>query len=78
MGFRAEALQHPDKPAIIMVENDETVSYGQLSDRADQYANYFRRLGFETGDGIAFTIDNRPEFCAICIGTLRAGLSHGR
>ena len=76
MGFRAEALQHPDKPAIIMVENDETVSYGQLSDRADQYANYFRRLGFETGDGIAFTIDNRPESCAICIGALRAGLSH--
>lgn len=42
MRFRAEALQHPDKPAIIMVESDESVSYGQLSDRADPYANYFR------------------------------------
>ena len=74
MGFRAAALQFPDKPAIVMVESGETVSYGELSDRADQYANFFRLLGFETGDSIAFTLDNRPEFYAICIGALRAGL----
>ena len=37
MGFRAAALQSPDKPAIVMVESGETVSYGALSDRADQY-----------------------------------------
>ncbi len=29
MGFRAEALQHPDKPAIIMVESDEPVLVSQ-------------------------------------------------
>ena len=74
MGFRAAALQSPDKPAIVMVESGETVSYGELSDRADQYANYFRLLGFEAGDSIAFTLDNCPEFFAVCIGALRAGL----
>jgi long-chain acyl-CoA synthetase len=74
MGFRAEALEHPDKPAIVMVESDETVSYAELSDRADQYANYFRLLRFEAGDSIAFTLDNCPEFYAICFGALRAGL----
>jgi len=74
MGFRAAALEHPDKPAIVIVESGETVSYGELSDRADQYANFFRLLGFESGDSIAFTLDNRPEFYAICIGALRAGL----
>jgi acyl-CoA synthetase (AMP-forming)/AMP-acid ligase II len=74
MGFRAAALQSPDKPAIVMVESGETVSYGELSDRADQYANYFRQLGIEAGDSIAFTLDNCPEFYAICIGALRAGL----
>ncbi len=58
MGFRAAALQSPDKPAIVMVESGETVSYGELSERADQYANYFRQLGFEAGDDIAFTLDN--------------------
>lgn len=44
--------------------------YGELSDRADQYANFFRRLGFETGDSIAFTLEICPEFFAVCIGAL--------
>ena len=57
-----------------MLESGETVSYGELSDRADQYANFFRRLGFQTGDSIAFTLENCPEFFAVCIGALRAGL----
>ena len=74
MGFRAEALQHPDKPAIVMVESGETRSYGELSDRADQYANFFRQQGLKTGDSIAFTLENCPEFYAICFGALRAGL----
>jgi acyl-CoA synthetase (AMP-forming)/AMP-acid ligase II len=74
MGFRAQARKHPDKPAIVIVESGETVSCGELSDRADQYANLFRLLGFESGDSIAFTLDNCPEFFAICIGAIRAGL----
>jgi acyl-CoA synthetase (AMP-forming)/AMP-acid ligase II len=74
MGFRAQARKHPDKPAIVIVESGETVSYGELSDRADQYANLFRLFGFESGDSIAFTLDNCPEFFAICIGAIRAGL----
>jgi len=53
MGFRAAALQSPDKPAIVMVESGETVSYSELSNRADQYANFFRQLGLKTGDSIA-------------------------
>ena len=74
MGFRAAALQSPDKPAIVMVESGETVSYSELSNRADQYANFFRQQGLKTGDSIAFTSENRPEFFAICFGALRAGL----
>lgn len=70
MGIRAATLANPDKPAIIMVESGEAVSYGELSDRADQYANFFRRLGFETGDSIAFTLEICPEFFAVCIGAL--------
>ena len=57
-----------------MVESGETVSYSELSNRADQYANFFRQQGLKTGDSIAFTSENRPEFFAICFGALRAGL----
>jgi len=62
MSFRAKALECPDKPAIIMAESGETVSFAALSGRADQYANYFRHLGFAPGDSIAFTLENCPEF----------------
>jgi len=68
MGFRAEALQHPDKPAIVMPDNGVTVSFGELSDRADQYANLFRQQGLQAGDSIAFTLDNCPEYFATCFG----------
>jgi long-chain acyl-CoA synthetase len=74
MGVRAAARQHPEKVAIVMVESGETLTYQELSQRADQYANFFRKLGCQTGDGIAFTLDNCPEFFAICIGALRSGL----
>ena len=74
MGLRANAIEHPDKTAIVMVEGGDTLSYRELSERADQYANLFRELGCRTGDGIAFTIENCPEFYAICFGALRCGL----
>jgi acyl-CoA synthetase (AMP-forming)/AMP-acid ligase II len=74
MGFRAEALQHPDKAAIVMPDDGVTVSFAELSDRADQYANLFRQQGLQAGDSIAFTLENCPEFFAICFGALRAGL----
>ncbi len=78
MGFRAATLTNPDKPAIVMLESGETVSYGELSDRADQYANFFRLLGFEAGDCIAFTLENCPSFSqyalAPCVPDLAAEL----
>jgi len=74
MGVREAALQNPEKPAIIMAECGETRSFGELSSRADQYARFFRQHGLQTGDSIAFTLENCAEFYAICIGALRAGL----
>ncbi len=74
MGLRSSAIEQPHKAAIVMAEDGETMSYLELSARADQYANLFRRLNCRKGDGIAFTIENCPEFIAICFGALRAGL----
>jgi len=74
MSFRARALEFPDKAAIIMAESGDIVSFGALSDRADQYANFFRGQGFAAGTSIAFTLENCPEFFAISLGAIRAGL----
>ncbi|MDX1403077.1 MAG: acyl-CoA synthetase [Woeseiaceae bacterium] len=74
MGLRKNASEHSEKTAILMAECGTTLTYGELSARADQYARFFRRRGLRTGDGIAFTLENCSEFYAICFGALRAGL----
>lgn len=74
MGIRAAAENQPDKPAIVMAEGGVAVTFRELSERADQYAQFFRREGCHTGDSIAFTLENGPDFLAICFGALRAGL----
>jgi long-chain acyl-CoA synthetase len=74
MGLRESALTNPEKTAIVMVESGERRTFRELSERADQYANFFRQNGCVVGDSIAFTVENCPEFFAICFGALRAGL----
>lgn len=74
MGIRAAASAHPGKTAIVMVESGESLTFRELSARADQYAHFFRHHGLAAGDGIAFTLENCLEFLPICFGALRAGL----
>ena len=40
------AATHPDKPAYIMAETGDTVTFAQLEATANQGAQLFRSLGF--------------------------------
>ena len=62
MGFKEHVKNFLDKPALIMSGDGETVRYAELDARANQYAQFFRSLGLNTGDGIAFTLENCAEF----------------
>ncbi|NWH09244.1 MAG: acyl-CoA synthetase [Alphaproteobacteria bacterium] len=64
----------PDKPAFIMAESGEAVTYRQLDARSNQAAHLFRRLGLKTGDGIAIMMENNSRFFEICWGAQRSGL----
>ena len=46
------AQTYPHKPAIIMGESGEMVTYRQLDERSNQGAQLFRSLGLKTGDHI--------------------------
>ena len=74
MGIRAAAARQPDKTAIVMVGSGASLTFRELSERGDRYANFFRQQGCCTGDSVAFTLENSCEFFAVCIGALRAGL----
>ena len=68
------AEKSPDKPAIIMASTGKTLTYGQLEDLSNQGAQLFRKLGLQTGDGIAIFMDNVELYLPICWAAQRSGL----
>jgi long-chain acyl-CoA synthetase len=70
----AYAETTPDKPAWIMAATGETVTYGQLEERSNRIAHFFRARGLKPGDHIAFFLENNARFFEICWAAQRAGL----
>ena len=64
----------PDKPAYIMADTGETVTYRQLDDRSNQVAQMLRAHGLKAGDHIAIILENHPRFFELCWGAQRAGI----
>ena len=71
---RLHAARNPDKPAIIMSDSGEQLSYGALESRANQGAHLFRSLGIARGDTIAIWLPNLPDFHILYWAAQRAGL----
>jgi acyl-CoA synthetase (AMP-forming)/AMP-acid ligase II len=68
------ALTTPDKPAYVMAETGEALTYRQLDARSNQGAHLFRALGLRAGDHIAVMMENCLEFMAVCWAAQRSGL----
>ncbi|MGI9621776.1 MAG: AMP-binding protein, partial [Acidimicrobiales bacterium] len=64
----------PDKTAIVMAGSGETMSFAELHEYAEKLANLFWEAGFEPGDHIALSLENRIEFLPVCWGAHYAGL----
>ena len=64
----------PDKPAFVMCDTGETVSFAVLEARANQGAHLLRSRSIAMGDHIAILMDNRREFLEICFAADRAGV----
>ncbi|MDU8912303.1 acyl-CoA synthetase [Aestuariicoccus sp. MJ-SS9] len=64
----------PEKPAFVMCDSGETVSFGTLEARANQGAHLLRSNGIGVGDHIAILMENRREFLEICFAADRAGV----
>ena len=64
----------PDKPALIVAETGETVSFAELDKRSNRASQLFRALGLKAGDTVALFVENMPEFFDIVWGAQRSGL----
>lgn len=70
----ATAQETPAKPAIIMADSGEIVTYGELDHRSNQAAQLFRLCGLKAGDHIAMMMTNCRQFLEIAEGAMRSGI----
>ncbi|MCP5025402.1 MAG: AMP-binding protein [Actinomycetia bacterium] len=70
----AHAATNPDKPAIIMAGTGQVVTYADLDAEANRLSQLFRAANLQTGDHIAFCLENQAHFLPIAWGAHYAGL----
>lgn len=68
--YQAKTLQ--DHPALIF--EDRIITFGELNNLANRYANYFGSLGLQKGDVVALLMENRPEFLIAASGLSKLGV----
>ena len=68
------AKNNPDKPAFIMANSGEVVTYKELDERSNKIANLFRSKNLISGDHIAIFMENNVRFTEILWAAQRSGL----
>jgi acyl-CoA synthetase (AMP-forming)/AMP-acid ligase II len=65
---------HPNKPAIIMANSGQFLTYFDLDANSSRAARLLRSRGLGRGDNIALFMGNDLRFMEICWGAQRSGL----
>ncbi|MBO0854854.1 MAG: acyl-CoA synthetase [Nocardia sp.] len=74
MTLGAHAERTPDRPAIIMGEGGEVVTYAELERRSRAVARALRERGLSVGDHLAILSENNRAFLEIAWAAQRSGL----
>jgi long-chain acyl-CoA synthetase len=69
----AHAANRPDHPAVIMAGSGEQMTYGQMDEAANRFAQLLRARGFQPDDAFAVLLENRIEYFTLIWGSQRAG-----
>lgn len=64
----------PQRPAVIVAETGEILTYGRLDDRSLRFARHLYDDGVRSGDHLAVLCDNQPRAMEIYWAALRSGL----
>jgi long-chain acyl-CoA synthetase len=68
------ALQHPDRPAVIMAGSGEVLRYGELEQRSNRLAHLLRAQGLRRLDHYAVFMENTLHYIECCVAGERSGL----
>ncbi|MDG2385434.1 MAG: amino acid adenylation domain-containing protein, partial [Pirellulaceae bacterium] len=72
--FEFQAELRPD--AVAVVFQDQSLTYRELNQRANQLAWHLKSLGVEKGDLVGFSIERRFEMVIGLLGILKAGATY--
>ena len=72
--FSTFAQETPDRPAYIMANSGQVVTYGELDRRSNQIAHLLRLSGLQSGDHLAMMLKNCTEFLQLAMAAARAGI----
>jgi long-chain acyl-CoA synthetase len=68
------AAAHPDRPALVIADTGEVLTYGELDQASNRMAHLFRSFGLKPGDRIAILLKNSLDFPIAYWGAQRCGL----
>jgi long-chain acyl-CoA synthetase len=71
---RTYAERNPDKPAIIMGSSGKVVTYQELEDRSNRFAQALYSFGLRRGDHMALIMENNDRYHEVCWGAQRSGI----
>src|SRR3954465_11829414 len=63
----------PERPAIIMGDSGEVVTYQQLHQRSNRFSRYLRSIGLAEDEVVAIFMTNNPHFHEVAWGTRQIG-----
>src|SRR5918994_2512479 len=74
--FIETLTERDDRPAVLALHKEEIEhwSYAELDDHARRLARGLAERGVGRGDHVALQAGNRPEWIAVCLGTIWAGV----
>lgn len=70
----AHVDRFPDKPAVILAETGETLTYRELEDNSVRLARHLHEAGLRKGDHLALLSGNDPKVYEVYWAALRSGL----
>ena len=68
------ALTRPDHPAIVLADSGEALTYRELDEGSNRFAQLLRSVGLRPGDRVAVMMRNGIEFPQVYWGATRSGV----
>ncbi|MCZ6813370.1 MAG: class I adenylate-forming enzyme family protein, partial [Alphaproteobacteria bacterium] len=68
-----QAARFPDKTYVYSIEQEKSLTYGELNGLGNRMAAYFRDRGIVANDRVLLLSENSLEFMAIFLGVQRHG-----